>query len=246
MSLPVYLALTAAEFDRQSPLPEKAGFMACHFSPYSTGLSNLPRTLPEGSLLILNDRIPVCGHDKDVICRQLQEAVEEFGCDGVLLDFQRPGNSETTDIAKAVTEVLPCPVAVTESYAEALSCPVFLAPPLNIPLDKYITKWNGREVWLELGLSMQTITVTKDGSEFGPLLPAEEAEQYFEAEAQCCRYYINVYEDRVKFTLYQTKDTLKALLKKANALGIARAVGLFQELGNVIFDEPNSIFEHLL
>ena len=233
MSLPVYLALTAAEFDRCDCLPPKAGFMACHFSPYSTGLSNLPRALPAGSLWILNDRIPVCGHDPEVICRQLGEVVEEYGCEGVLLDFQRPGDPRTAAIAKAIVSALPCPVAVTEGYAEALSCPVFLAPPLHIPLDKYMVKWNPREIWLELSLSMQTVTVTEAGSTFGPLLPAEEAQQYFEAEAQCCRYYINVSEDRIRFTLFQTPDCLKALLKKAEALGIARAVGLYQELGAV-------------
>lgn len=234
MSLPVYLALTAAEFDRCPSLPAKAGFMACHFSPYSTGLSNLPKTLPEGSLLILNDRIPVCGHDPQIICRQLSDSVEQLRCDGVLLDFQRPGDAQTAAITKAIVSTLPCPVAVTEAYAEGSSCPVFLAPPLHIPLEKYISKWEQREVWLELSLSMQTIIVTEAGSQFGPLLPAEEAETYFKAEAQCCRYYIDVSEARVRFTLFQTPDCLKALLNKAEALGITRGVGLYQELGTVI------------
>lgn len=234
MSLPVYLALTAAEFDRCPALPPKAAYMACHFSPYSTGLSNLPAELPEGCLLILNDRIPVCGHDPEVICRQLTEAVEEYRCDGVLLDFQRADNPQTAAIAAVIVGALPCPVAVTEAYAQALSCPVFLAPPLNIPLDKYITGWQPREIWLELSLSMQTITVTEEGSSFGPILPAEESEQFFEAEAQCCRYYINVSEKKVQFTLYQTPDNLKSLLKKAEALEITRAVGLFQELGTIL------------
>lgn len=234
MSLPVYLALTAAEFDRCDSLPEKVGFMACHFSPYGTGLSNLPKQLPEGSLLIVNDRIPICGHDPEVICRQLLEAVEAHGCDCVLLDFQRPDNPQTAAIAKEIVSALPCPVAVTEAYAEGLPCPVFLIPPLHIPLDKYIAKWGQREIWLELSLRMQTVTVAEAGSQFSPPLPAEDSAHSFEAEDQCCRYYINVSEKQIQFTLFQTPDCVKALLKKAEALGITRAVGLFQELGAVV------------
>lgn len=234
MSLPLYLALTAAEFDRCDSLPEKAAYMACHFSPYGTALSNLPRVLPEGSLLILNDRIPVCGHDPDAICKQLSDTVDNFKCDGVLLDFQRSGDPRTAAIANAVAASLPCPVAVTEAYAEGLSCPVFLSPPLHLPLEQCISKWDQRKIWLELSLSMQTVTVTESGSQFGPLLPAEDFPQFFEAEKQCCRYYINVSETQIQFTLFQTPDCLKALIKKAEALGIARAVGLYQELGACI------------
>lgn len=232
MSLPVYLALTAAEFDRCPAFPPKAGFMACHFSPYGTGLSNLPRTLPEGSLLILNDRIPVCGHDPKIICRELTAAVEELKCDAVLLDFQRPNDPQTAAIAKAVVSALPCPVGVAEAYAADLSCSVFLAPPLHIPLEAYISKWDQQEVWLELSLSMQAITVTESGSRFSPLLPAEQTDHFFQAEALCCRYYIEVSQEEARFTLFQTPDCLKALLKKAEALGVTRAVGLYQELGN--------------
>ena len=49
------LAMTAAELGA-APLPSHPAWMACHFSPYSTGLTNLPPKLPQDSLLILNDR----------------------------------------------------------------------------------------------------------------------------------------------------------------------------------------------
>ena len=88
MALPLYLALTAAEFQNCSSLPEHAAWMACHYSPYGLGLSNIPKDLPQGSMLILNDRTPPCRHDPELIARQLGEIAERFQCGGVLLDFQ--------------------------------------------------------------------------------------------------------------------------------------------------------------
>ena len=52
MAIAQYLAMTAAEMIGSTFLPQKAAWMACHFSPYSTGLCNLPSALPPGSLLI--------------------------------------------------------------------------------------------------------------------------------------------------------------------------------------------------
>ena len=71
MAMARYLAMTAAEMMGGAPLPGKTAWMACHFSPYSTGLCNLPAALPPGSLLILNDRTPIHGHDPERICREL-------------------------------------------------------------------------------------------------------------------------------------------------------------------------------
>ena len=76
MTLPMHLAMTAAELACCDSLPSHPAWMACHFSPYGTGLSNLPEHLPEGALLILNDRTPVFGHDPQVICAQLHQIYE--------------------------------------------------------------------------------------------------------------------------------------------------------------------------
>ena len=89
MAITRYLAMTAAEMRNISQFPEKIAWMACHFSPYSTGISNLPQTLPAGSLLILNDIIPFHGHDPQRIAHQLTDCLEQHNCAGVLLDFQR-------------------------------------------------------------------------------------------------------------------------------------------------------------
>jgi len=63
MPLTTYLAMTAAEMHYAETLPEHPVWMACHFSSYATGLSNCPTFLPAGSLLMINDRIPIWNHD---------------------------------------------------------------------------------------------------------------------------------------------------------------------------------------
>ena len=79
-----HLAMTAAEISYASKLPANPAYMACHFSAYGTGLSNMPTQLPKDSLLILNDRVPVCGHDHDLIPEQLRQLVQSLKCNALL------------------------------------------------------------------------------------------------------------------------------------------------------------------
>ena len=120
MAIHTYLAMTAAEFAATENLPEHVAWMACHFSPYGTGLSNLPHSLPPGSLLILNDRIPIYGHDPNRIGQQLLESAEIIHCSGLLLDFQRADVEESLRLAAHLISALPCPVAVSDCYADPL------------------------------------------------------------------------------------------------------------------------------
>ena len=76
MAIPLYLAMTAREFRICKTVPANMAWMACHFSPYGTGLSNLPTSLPPGSMIILNDRTPICGHDPELIAAQLKELLK--------------------------------------------------------------------------------------------------------------------------------------------------------------------------
>ena len=127
MALPLYLALTAAEFQKCSPLPEHSAWMACHYSPYAPDLSNIPSQLPENAMLILNDRTPICGHDPALVCQALWDTAEKHRCSGILLDLQRPDCREASAIIeKALT--LSLPVAVSDLYAQRYDCPVFLSP----------------------------------------------------------------------------------------------------------------------
>jgi hypothetical protein len=228
MVLPLYLALTAAEFAFCSRLPEKMAWMACHFSPYGTGLSNLPPALPGSSMVILNDRTPISGHDPKQILCQLKELNPHL----LLLDFQRQEVAETTQLTSILVESMDCPVGVSHFYAHGLDCPVFLPPvPPDVPLEEYLTPWPGREIWLEAALDGLTYTVTEKGCTSDPLLHIPE-NGLIEPDL-CCHYQIAEFENRVEFHLYHTADDLSSLLQKAKSHGVTTAVGLYQELRKI-------------
>lgn len=226
-----YLAMTAAEFRACHPLPEKTAWMACHFSPYGTGLTNLPEALPPGSLLILNDRTPIHGHDPALVRDTLAELTEKFQCAGVLLDFQRTVCRESPRLVEAVL-TLPCPVCVTAEHQVGTHHPIFLSPvpPLQTA-EEYLSPWQGREVWLEAALDGITVTLTDRGSTTAPLPPGEKPEcPHFDAEL-LCHYRLDLHRDRAVFTLRRTREDLTALLESCRSWGITRSVGLWQELG---------------
>ena len=231
MAIQPFLAMTGAEMRNFPGCPQGICWMACHFSPYGLGLSNLPRALPTGSLLMVDDITPLHSHRGDIIAAQLEGAVKELGCAGVLLDLQRPGCGEAAALACALAEALPCPVAVSDVYARELGCPVFLsAPPCHVPLAKHFAPWQGREIWLELSESPEVITVTADGAQMQPLPHCEDTEAGFRDEALHCHYTIAVTETAAVFTLRRSREDLKDLLQEAEAFGVTTAVGLFQEL----------------
>ena len=230
MAIPLFLAMTAAEFTYRTLIPPHIAWMACHFSPYGTGLTNLPRNLPEGSLLIVNDRTPVCGHDPDRISQSLLDTAQNLKCCGILLDFQRPGCEQIGQIIEK-TLTLPLPVAVSDLYAAEYACPVFLSPPApHKPLAEHIAPWQGREIWLETALDSCIITVTDRGSTFAPL-SAQTDGLPFRDDALHCHYRIETGKDFARFTLVRAMDDIHPLLLEAETLGITQAVGLYQELG---------------
>lgn len=227
-----YLAVTAAELPGVTQGSEKIAYMACHFSPYATGLSNMPSVLPKGSMLILNDRIPICGHDPHRIADQLENALDNLECDSILLDFQRPGSNETAVLCKLLCGRLPCPLGVSHHYAKSLDCPVFLPPPPpDMPLNEHIKPWEGRKIWLEAALEAVQLTVRADGCHRSPLPYELPDGDTFIEEALHCRYQSEVTSDKVRFFLYRTIDQLDALLEEAGTLGIEKAIGLYQQLG---------------
>ncbi len=227
MPLPVYLAMTAAEFSGAEPLPDHLAWMACHFSPYGTGLSNLPQTLPPGSLLILNDRTPVHGHDPETVAQTLDTLVRRFSCAGVLLDLQRSPTPQARRIVQAV-EALECPVGVSDRYDTGRRA-VFLPPPSPaIPLRQYLAPWQGREIWLEAALTDQTLLLTKDGPRPAP--PGAPSPTGWEDRGLCCHYRIALDRDSAVFHLWRTEADLQNLLDQSERLGVTMAVGLYQEL----------------
>ena len=231
MALMPFLAMTAAEMRDVSTFPPQIAWMACHFSPYGLGLTNLPKELPPGSLLIVDDVTPPCRHDPALIGDQLSVCVESFQCSGVLLDFQRAGCGETHNLARRLASTLPCPAAVSEPYAQNLDCPVLLPPvPLSVPLEAHLSPWEGREIWLELGLDGEILTLTEQGCEVATLPCPDWDAEGFADEVLHCHYTIETTEKSAGFTLWRTMNDLADLLVKAEELGIVGAVGLYQEL----------------
>lgn len=232
MVLPLYLAVTGAEMSAFSSNSFPMAYMACHFSPYTQGLVNIPDILPEHSMLILTDRMPCQGHSADLVVQQLQGIVELHRCESLLLDFQRPPEPESVTMADQILQSLPCPVAVTEGFAAGHSCPVFLSPaPLHMPLSEYLRPWQDREIWLEAALEQETVAVTEKGATFSCQFPPEGLVGGFYEECLRCHYRIKTNSDRITFTLFDTMDSLAKKLELAKSLGVKRAVGLWQELG---------------
>ena len=227
-----YLALTAGELCGETAMQEKPAYMACHFSLYNTGLSNLPRTLPPGSMLILNDQIPFSGHDPHRIVDQLLQTIKHFSCDSLLLDFQRPGNAEVLHMCHLLSSEITCPMGISHHYADDLECAVFLPPPpLDVPLGEYLHPWKNRKIWLESALEGADFTITTNGCKTVYLPFEPPTAESFIDETLHCRYRCQVDREKICFHLYRTVDQLEALLDEADTLGIERSIGLYQQLG---------------
>lgn len=231
MAIVLYLAMTAAEFykfGRNYPHP---AWMACHFSPYATGLSNLPTQLPSESLLIINDRTPVLGHDPVRICDQIGQLMEQFHCNGILMDFQRSAEVQTQVIAEAIS-ALPYPSAVTPAYAEDLPCAVFLPPlPMTTPPQTYLSPWQGREIWLEVATESCVIRVDKEGNHRLPSFEQVNFHPHTDPQVHC-NYAITPQKEYVDFHLQRSWENLSTLMESCSALGVSRFVGLYQQLGS--------------
>ena len=228
MVLPLYLAMTAAEIRGSQDFPPHLSYMACHFSPYGTGLSNCPTQLPEGTMLILNDRTPIHGHDHELIAEQLSQLLEKWKCSGVLLDFQRPDTPQLAMLAEKLAVSLPCPLGISDLYAKDLNCSVFLPPVMpDTPLAEHLAPWQGRDIWLDVSTESQEITITEHGAS-SVILPRQIFPACHGDASLHCHYRIKVGEN-IRFTLFRTEQDIQDLLAEAEKLGISRAVGLYQE-----------------
>ena len=229
MALPLYLAQTPLEM-AGNPMSERVCWMACHFSAGGRGLSGLPPALPPGAILILDDSTPMDDHDPALILRQLGELLEKHRCEGLLLDFQRKELPQQQKLAALLAESLPCPVGVSAGYARELSCSVFLPTvPPDMLLSRYLSPWRDREVWLDAALDGITLTLTPSGCRAGSAwdFPEEGPED----EKLHCHYSVEITSDAAVFHLWRTRPDLDALLTEAQELGVHRAIGLWQELG---------------
>ena len=224
MPLPLYLAMTAAEISKNSVLPDHLAYMACHFSPYGTGLSNLPDDLPAGSMVILNDRIPVHGHDPGRISEQLNALIDKYKVDTVLLDLERPPTEEGATIVRRLCKELPCPVGITAQYAEDLDVAVFVSAP---PHSQDWEVFQGRRIWLEVAVEKTSVRITRDGAQVIPVTDTKEPLPFF-CESLFAHYGIQLSDDHACFHFSRNKEDILRLLESCH--GIEYAVGLWQQL----------------
>jgi len=231
MSLRFYLAMTEAEIRSAPALPRNLAYMACHFSPYGTGLVNIPERLPPNSILVVNDRVPVLRHDPEQIAKQLADAVRKLRVFGVLMDLQIPDNPRTAKIVQKVTTALNCPVGVSESYATAQAGPIFGAPPIYRSLKEYVYSKKDRPLWLEAFQETALLTLTSAGCT-ASIGEALSGESFFD-EALQCRYQFTVKQDRALFSLSRQAEEVASYLRLAESLGIEVAVGLYQQFRGI-------------
>ena len=238
MPIPIYLAMTPAEFLTCPQLPHRVGWMSCHFSSGHDGLCNLPEQLPPDSLLILDDSTPYQSHDPHRILSQLCDVANALQPKALLLDFQRPHKDELSALTQRVVGDFPCTVVVSSCYAGTLDCPIFLPPsPLWQPLEEYLSPHRGREIWLDAAPVAACVAVTADGAQYAPLMNGVTLEAPQLDSGLHCHYQIKTEETQITFTLERRKENLKTWLSEAQSLGVAAAVGLYQELWNSRLDE---------
>lgn len=223
----VFLAITQREIGLTPS--ENTAYMALRFSSYGAGLSNIPDALPPGSILLLDDSMPVCKHDPALVTQQLTQLVDKFSPLAILLDFQNEATAESMQMVRFLLDALPCPVAATEVYAKAFGCPVFLSPvPTNKAPDVWLRPHLAQGVYLELAPETVQFTVTEKGCTAAPAPPSENLPLY--DGRLFCHYRTEVFPDRIIFTLGRIKQDLADLAEEAYRLGVRGVVGLYQEL----------------
>ena len=228
MALPCYMAMTSAEFASADEIPGHSAWMACHFSGYGKGLSNLPRDFPQGGMMILDDSAPLCGHHTDVILQELDTLIQRLKPGYFLLDFQRQYNEETAALTEQLCQALPCPVGVSHLYAENLSCPVFLPPPpLLKPLKEYLTPWKGREIWLEISPDAALLTLSEDGVQMLWDTQISLEDPIFTSESLACKYHTELLESSARFHI---ERNLELYRQEAENCGVSLLIGLYQLL----------------
>lgn len=229
MGIPCYLAMTAAEFSACPQLPPQMGWLSCHFSPSGPGLSNIPKDLPPGSVLILDDSTPYHFHQSQWILAQLREIVSAFAVNALILDFQRPKDRVLAEMALLLDAELPCPVAVPPQYATG-NAPIFLPPlSLHTPLSSALAPWHGRELWLDAPILPQRVTVSAKGTTCQWLPTPPDIVYPHETKELHCHYAMEIGKNSISFTFSRNQQDIAAWLEEAESLGVAGVVSLYQE-----------------
>lgn len=229
MVSPGYLAMTAQEFRDCRLLPEFVAWMACRFSTTGQGLSNLPERLPKNALIVLTDQIPPNDHDPEKIADELSKIAADWKISGVILDFQKEFDPQSAQIAQRISDTLPCPVAVTPPYQQIGNGPILLPPvPPDCPVQKHLSHWNGRELWLEIDPDGCELTLSNTGC-VRKVLTHSLSEPTFYDPKLFCHYHIRLSPEQAIFSLQRTEEDLSALLSQASEMGVTHTIGLYQQ-----------------
>ena len=220
MAIRPYLAMTAEEIVKTDLLPPNSALMCCPFS-------ETPPRLPDSGVLVLTDSRPA---DPQLSDSCIVEILQKYPV-MVIVDFQKPKTAAALDFIGNLLDSLPCPVYVSDRYADAFSCPVFLSPvPLDVRLEDHIHPWKHREICLDVSGEGVRIRVTQDGAEYTHLPGYRSNVRGFFASYLHCHYSAATAQDTAEFLLWRTEEDMTALLDEAEKLGIKHAIGLYQEL----------------
>ena len=167
MGIPQYLAMTDGEIAACARLPPRLARMGCHFS--DDGLVGLPQVLPDGALLVVDDRVPMAAQDPEHILDQLAEALEKLSCTGLLLDFQQAENAPQRELVRLLARELTVPLAAPPAYA-AEGCRLFLPPvAADQTVEEALSPWAGEKIWLDTAPAAVRLELTKQGCTRTPL-----------------------------------------------------------------------------
>lgn len=226
MKIPFYLAMTAEEFLPTARLPAHLAYLGTHFSENGSGLVGLPDKVPEGSILIIDDRTPFQDHDLKMILRQIRETYENNRCTGILLDFQKPYSENLRRVTEAVLHDFPGHTAVTKEYFSD-SAILFLPLLPGDDIAASLSPFAGRNIWLDLSPSPISCLIASgcyiSENKKSAACPLQDT-------ALNCHYGTALRQDGIQFTLQRTIDDCSSLLEKAAALGVSAGFALYQEI----------------
>ena len=98
-------------------------------------------------------------------------------------------------------------------------------------MDMWLSRWSGREIWLDTTMEGLEIVLTEKCAKNVPLPVWDCPEGGLEDTRLHCHYQISLGCDSAVFTLWRTLEDIAAQLEEAEQLGVTAAVGLYQEFG---------------